>query len=331
MDIRRLLPNDQYQAAINANAPTGANPFATIADLGGTSDLATTLGFGNTTSGNNIVLSTADYISITNTNHGTFLRTPDALVSWALTLGAFAMVNNIVGGAVSFGANGTGGQVIFNAASLIYLGGSTQITGLGTTSATTILKVTNSAVTELFRIYDDGKVTVNSPVASTAKFHIKGANASVAFRVDADNRNNAFVVAETAGNTSAYICMNTATQFSNALLTVQGNVNIANSLSFGTQAFVGNAVSMPTGYVIQIGGTTRIGEDAGTTYVDAGADHIIQFRNSANQVNAYFDNNGVAGNTRFVIYDVDNGTLERVSVGVADSGGVGFKVLRIPN
>jgi hypothetical protein len=43
------------------------------------------------------------------------------------------------------------------------------------------------------------------------------------------------------------------------------------------------------------------------------------------------DDNSTAGNTRLLIYDVDNGQLERVSVGAADSGGVGFKVLRIPN
>jgi hypothetical protein len=43
------------------------------------------------------------------------------------------------------------------------------------------------------------------------------------------------------------------------------------------------------------------------------------------------DNSSVAGDTRFLVYDVDNGTLERVTVGIADSGGVGYKVLRIPN
>jgi hypothetical protein len=43
------------------------------------------------------------------------------------------------------------------------------------------------------------------------------------------------------------------------------------------------------------------------------------------------DQNAVAGNTRLLLWDVDNGQLERVSVGIADSGGVGFKVLRIPN
>lgn len=38
-----------------------------------------------------------------------------------------------------------------------------------------------------------------------------------------------------------------------------------------------------------------------------------------------------AGQTDIMIYDVDNATLERVTVGAADSGGVGFKLLRIPN
>lgn len=43
------------------------------------------------------------------------------------------------------------------------------------------------------------------------------------------------------------------------------------------------------------------------------------------------DGDSTAGNTRLLIYDVDNATLERVSVGAADSGGTGFKLLRIPN
>lgn len=38
-----------------------------------------------------------------------------------------------------------------------------------------------------------------------------------------------------------------------------------------------------------------------------------------------------AGETDFLLYDVDNATLQRVTVGAADSGGAGFKLLRIPN
>lgn len=43
------------------------------------------------------------------------------------------------------------------------------------------------------------------------------------------------------------------------------------------------------------------------------------------------DSSTAAGETRMLLYDVDSGLLQRVTVGAADSGGVGFKVLRIPN
>lgn len=43
------------------------------------------------------------------------------------------------------------------------------------------------------------------------------------------------------------------------------------------------------------------------------------------------DGTTTAGQTAMLLWDVDNATLERVTVGAADSGGVGFKVLRIPN
>ncbi|HYE85972.1 MAG TPA: hypothetical protein VEA16_06435 [Vicinamibacterales bacterium] len=43
------------------------------------------------------------------------------------------------------------------------------------------------------------------------------------------------------------------------------------------------------------------------------------------------DASSTAGQTRLLVYDVDNGTVERVTVGAADSCGSGFKCLRIPN
>jgi hypothetical protein len=43
------------------------------------------------------------------------------------------------------------------------------------------------------------------------------------------------------------------------------------------------------------------------------------------------DTDATAGNTRFWLYDVDGAALKRVSVGVADSGGAGYKLLRVQN
>jgi len=117
MDITRYLPDNEYKAALAANAPTALNPFATIADLSGLGgeDLAATLGIGNTTGGNNIALSVAgDYVSFTNTNHGAILRSLDNLVNVSLITGNFFFQNNIANGSVSFAANGTNGQINFN-------------------------------------------------------------------------------------------------------------------------------------------------------------------------------------------------------------------------
>lgn len=79
-------------------------------------------------------------------------------------------------------------------------------------------------------------------------------------------------------------------------------------------------------------------EEADVLAVISGGDIFVQTTAGGNinmsqgaTVVGRFDNNSTAGNTRFLVYDVDNATLERVSVGAADSGGTGFKVLRIPN
>jgi hypothetical protein len=56
-------------------------------------------------------------------------------------------------------------------------------------------------------------------------------------------------------------------------------------------------------------------------------------QNGATAVTEVFrlDKPTTATQTGMMLWDVDNGTLERVTVGAADSGGAGFKVLRIPN
>ncbi len=46
---------------------------------------------------------------------------------------------------------------------------------------------------------------------------------------------------------------------------------------------------------------------------------------------ARFDTSVTATHTRMLVYDVDKGAVSRVTVGVNDSGGAGFKLLRVPN
>jgi len=81
------------------------------------------------------------------------------------------------------------------------------------------------------------------------------------------------------------------------------------------------------GHIRNIYGQGGAGIAGGTD----GADGYWQVESSAGTVAIKTDWSTTAGDTRFLIYDVDNATLERVTVGAADSGGTGYKVLRIAN
>lgn len=43
--INRSLPNNEYQAAVNANAPSAVNPFLTAGDLPSTTNRSTVVAF----------------------------------------------------------------------------------------------------------------------------------------------------------------------------------------------------------------------------------------------------------------------------------------------
>lgn len=79
------------------------------------------------------------------------------------------------------------------------------------------------------------------------------------------------------------------------------------------------------------GGNLTLAAGLGTT-----TGGVLILQTAVNTAGGYvdsgkFDASTTAGHTRFFLYDVDNATLERVTVGAADTGGAGFKVLRIPN
>lgn len=70
--------------------------------------------------------------------------------------------------------------------------------------------------------------------------------------------------------------------------------------------------------------------DASTVHTVTGINSFERFDvNGGNKLK--LDATAVATETALLLWDVDNATLERVTVGAADSGGMNFKVLRIPN
>ncbi len=96
---------------------------------------------------------------------------------------------------------------------------------------------------------------------------------------------------------------------------------------------IGDTTDFPKGIFLAAG-------TAGAPSLSFGADPDSGFtRIAANDVgiiaggvaSARFDGSVTATHTRLLVYDVDNGGMERVTVGAPDSGGSGFKLLRIPN
>lgn len=90
----------------------------------------------------------------------------------------------------------------------------------------------------------------------------------------------------------------------------------------------------------------RIGAGADFTILHNGADSTVNNITGALNINNQSSNlnlqtggttvlqcdaSAVADNTRSLIYDVTAAVLKRISRGIADSGGVGFRLLRIPN
>lgn len=92
----------------------------------------------------------------------------------------------------------------------------------------------------------------------------------------------------------------------------QGTNVAAQSVTIASGLSTGNAASAPVDMAVGI-----VGASGGTLQTQ--------------QVGARVSYSNLAGDTWLSLYDVDSGSLQRVSVGAPDSGGAGFRMLRIPN
>lgn len=69
--LLRFLPNDEYRAAIGANAPSALNVFATMADIGATPTLSSVLTAGNTSGTNDLIISVGQSLTTPSIYGGT--------------------------------------------------------------------------------------------------------------------------------------------------------------------------------------------------------------------------------------------------------------------
>jgi len=140
-----------------------------------------------------------------------------------------------------------------------------------------------------------------------------------------------------AGTDTRFITIQQGNPSILALIQEGGNLGIGIT-SFGTSLTKGIAMALgtaPTGTVADAIQAVVQDYAAGDArlyiYGEASLDPVIIGNGAIECEGIKTDKDSTAGNTRLLVYDVDNGTMARVSVGAADSGGTGYKVLRIPN
>ena len=111
MDIARFLPDDEYNAAVGANAPSASNVFATIADLSSfiTSNVYTANG--NLTSNRTVQGVFGTNYNFAFQNLGTFTLGSQGDQGFVLQQGNFIVSNLGAAQTISMSASGVGSQV----------------------------------------------------------------------------------------------------------------------------------------------------------------------------------------------------------------------------
>lgn len=101
--------------------------------------------------------------------------------------------------------------------------------------------------------------------------------------------------------------------------------DIASTVEFGIRG------SARASYGALVAGDGYFYSDNSITIMADDASGTVKITAGGNVEKARVDATAVADETSLMLWDVNSGTLKRVSVGIADSGGVGFRLLRIPN
>lgn len=125
-----------------------------------------------------------------------------------------------------------------------------------------------------------------------------------------------------------------------------GQINAAGGGAFGASCAINSYVadevlqlksttSPYLGFYPSGGGTRKsyiqCGSGGSLAIVNEGTGGATYIYGQDSAASALFDNSSTSGDTRLLLWDVAAGAIVRVTRGAADSGGTGYRVLRIPN
>lgn len=271
------------------------------------------------------------------------------LIGNAITPGTQA--NSIVIGQSATGPSGGTGLVIGNSASLtgagICIGGTNSVAGA---QAQVTIGGTSSGGTNQNHVNIGGTVTNTTGTTCVGQGSTVSAGNAVCIggglTVAASGGIGIGGSVSNAAHTNSITIGNGANSFAAQLLNIGSNASLTpiNTVCIGHGA---NTQANPTAVLIRLTNGSGSNNTAGALTLQAGLStgNIV-----GPGVNLDAGIPGASGSTLqtartwvsatptttaldtgLMVWDVDNATLERVSVGAADSGGVGFKLLRIPN
>lgn len=267
-----------------------------------------------------------------------------------LAIGTNGQTLTVAGGLPSWAAasgggspGGSSGQLQFNNAGAF--GGTTAIvySGTGThvvvtaQSATTVpicfkgaasqsanlAEWQNSSGTVLASVDASGNLTCKNVVASGAGISLDGQGGDVLLK-------RVGTTALTIGN--GYVYIGGSHKFASAM--IQGGIGSGTPGAItvqGNNARGGSDTNVSGGNAILRGGPGTGSSAASKVQLAVPVPTTSGTTAQTHRTVVEVDGSTTAGDTSMLLWDVSAGSLKRVSIGASDSGGTGFKVLRVPN
>lgn len=182
----------------------------------------------------------------------------------------------------------------------------------------------NSGGTTLASVDSSGNVTCKNVVASGAGISLDGVGGDVIFR-------RAGTLAMTIGNGVVY-CNSNVVSF--AAFKVSGGTGSGTPGTIiveGNYARGGSDTNVSGGNGIVRGGAGTGNATASKVQLAVPIPTTSGTTAQTHRTVLELDGSTTAGDTSMLLWDVSAGSLKRVSIGASDSGGTGFKLLRVPN
>lgn len=163
-------------------------------------------------------------------------------------------------------------------------------------------------------------IAITSQSAAYVPISIKGAASQSGNLTEWRNSSSTIITSITSSGALVFTGQSITLGTGTTIAAAHATANIGFTLTTSSKSYSLNSSGLYNSSAGTVGGI----------YLAGGASGLVQLiQNSV--VKLEIDNSGAAGETHLRLLDITAGTLKRVSIGAADSGGVGFKVLRVPN